>query len=69
MRCTKNFAIISFEKIDLIGIPTGESLTIINWTSETQNFPKNVTKIFPKMLTENATKNFRYKLLLTENNR
>ena len=59
MHWTKNFAIPSFAKIDLIGIPTGESLAKINWTSKTRNFPENVTKIFPKMLTKNATKNFR----------
>ena len=33
MRWTKNFAIPSFAKIDLIGIPTGKNLTKINWTS------------------------------------
>ena len=47
MRWTKNFARPSF---DLIRIPTGKSLTKKNWTSETRNFPKNVTKIFPKCL-------------------
>ena len=36
MRWTKNFAIPSFAKINLIGIPTGESLMKINWTSETK---------------------------------
>ena len=48
----KIFAILSFAKIDLAGIPTVKNLPKINSASKLQNFRKTVTKT-----TENLNKN------------
>ena len=67
MRKSENYVILCSAEINLTGIPTDGILTEINWISETQKFPRNLTEILTEMLNGNGTKNNRLEVKLNGN--